>query len=172
MPNASEPSPVSTATPAAATAFSESPSTRLPTPSIRGPVNGAQTAAYASRKARKPRKQVLTLTQEAVHRLHEIQSDRGKLIKISVVAKGCAGGAYKLEYVDRAEKFDEIVEQDNVKVLVDSKSLMKIIGSEMDFIDDVLVSRFTFHNPNVVSTCGCEESFATKEDEERLSGGA
>lgn len=92
------------------------------------------------------------------------------MIKISVVAKGCAGGAYKLEYVDKADRFDEVVEQDDVKVLVDSKSLMKIIGSEMDFTDDVLASRFTFRNPNVVSTCGCEESFATKEDEERLLG--
>ena len=129
------------------------------------------TAAAASpRKVRRPRKQVLTLTPDALCRLRDIQSSEGKLIKISVVAKGCAGGAYKLEYVDKAEKFDEIVVQEDVKVLVDSKSLMKIIGSEMDFQDDVLASRFTFSNPNVVSTCGCEESFATKEDEERLLG--
>lgn len=82
------------------------------------------------------------------------------MIKISVVAKGCAGGAYKLEYVEKAEKFDEIVEQEGVKVLVDSKSLLKMIGSEMDFVDDVLASRFTFSNPNVTSTCGCEESMS------------
>lgn len=113
---------------------------------------------------------MLIITPRATDRLKEIQSDSGNFIKVSVVAKGCAGGAYKLEYVPKAARFDEVVEQDGVRVLVDSMSLMKIIGSEMDFVDDVLSSRFTFNNPNVVSTCGCEESFATKEDEERLLG--
>lgn len=172
IPNLHDPPPASTATPASATAIGESPPTLTSSPVPVNPTASPVTNAPSLRKARRPRKQVLTLTQDAVYRLREIQSDEGKLIKISVVAKGCAGGAYKLEYVDKVERFDEIVEQDGVRVLVDSKSLMKIIGSEMDFTDDVLASRFTFRNPNVVSTCGCEESFATKEDEERLLSGA
>jgi iron-sulfur cluster assembly protein len=111
------------------------------------------------------------LTPDAVERLKQIQSQDGKLIKISVVAKGCAGGAYRLDYLTPpAGKFDEVVEQDGVTVVVDSRSLMKVIGSVMDFRDDVLASRFVFENPNVVSTCGCEESFATKEDEDRILG--
>ena len=127
-------------------------------------------ATVKRKRPARPRKAVLSLTPDAVARLKEIQSSDGKYIKVSVVAKGCAGGAYKLEYVDSAGRFDEKVQQDGVTVLVDSKSLMKIIGSEMDYTDDLLASRFTFNNPNVVSTCGCEESFATKEDEERLLG--
>ena len=100
--------------------------------------------------------------------MRDIKSAQDKYIKISVVAKGCAGGAYKLEYVDKPSRFDETVSVDDVTVVVDSKSLMKIIGSEMDYQSEFLSSKFTFKNPNVVSTCGCEESFATKEDEERL----
>lgn len=112
-------------------------------------------------RIRRQKKAVLTLSDRAIARLRAIKSSDNKLIKISVVAKGCAGGAYKLEYVTQAQKFDESVTQDGITVLIDSKSLLKIIGSEMDFVDDVLSSRFTFNNPNVTGTCGCEESFTT-----------
>ena len=94
--------------------------------------------------------------------------------------KGCAGLSYHLEYVDKPGKFDEVVEQDGVKVLIDSKALFSIIGSEMDwkedalrcvFVevwkggrmlteDDVVSSKFTFKNPNVVDACGCGDSFS------------
>lgn len=119
-------------------------------------------------KPRRARKAILSFTDPALQRLRDIKSAQHKYIKISVVAKGCAGGAYKLDYVDSPSRFDETVTVDDVTVVVDSKSLMKIIGSEMDYKSDFLSSKFTFNNPNIVSTCGCEESFATKEDEERL----
>lgn len=57
--------------------------------------------------------------------------------------------AYHLEYVDKAGKFDEAVEQDGVKVLIDSKALFSIIGSEMDWVEDKLNQRFVFRNPNI-----------------------
>ncbi|CCG82079.1 Iron-sulfur assembly protein [Taphrina deformans PYCC 5710] len=168
IPNFPTSTPASTASPSTSHTQVESP----PTIDIRLPENATQAQPAKStnsgfqsatpKKVRRPRKQVLTLTTEALCRLREIQSEEGKMIKISVVAKGCAGGAYKLEYVEKAERFDEVVQQEDVKVLVDSKSLLKIIGSIMDFQDDVLSSRFTFRNPNVVSTCGCEESVAFK----------
>lgn len=66
---------------------------------------------------------------------------------------------YHLEYVDAPGKFDEEVIQDGVKVLIDSKALFSIIGSEMDWVDDKLASRFVFHNPNSKGQCGCGESF-------------
>ena len=92
--------------------------------------------------------------------------------------KGCSGSAYHLEYVDKPGKFDEQVEQDGVKVLIDSKALLKVIGSEMDWIEDKLSARFTFTNPNISKSqflmvlmirltkfiaeqCGCGESFST-----------
>ncbi|EIM20388.1 hypothetical protein WALSEDRAFT_20842, partial [Wallemia mellicola CBS 633.66] len=72
--------------------------------------------------------------------------------------KGCSGMSYHLEYVDKPARFDEVVEQDGVKVLVDSKALFSIIGSTMDWVDDRLSSKFVFNNPNVTETCGCGES--------------
>ena len=72
-----------------------------------------------------------------------------KLIKVGVRNRGCSGLAYHLEYVDRPGAFDEEVEQDGVKVLIDSKALFSIIGSEMDWIEDKLNQRFHFRNPNI-----------------------
>ena len=63
--------------------------------------------------------------------------------------RGCSGLAYHLEYVDKAGRFDEAVEQDGVKVLIDSKALFSIIGSEMDWVEDKLNQRFVFRNPNI-----------------------
>ena len=63
--------------------------------------------------------------------------------------RGCSGLAYHLEYVDKAGTFDEAVEQDGVKVLIDSKALFSIIGSEMDWVEDKLNERFVFRNPNI-----------------------
>lgn len=72
-----------------------------------------------------------------------------KLIKVGVRNRGCSGLAYHLEYVDKAGAFDEMVEQDGVKVLIDSKALFSIIGSEMDWVEDKLSQRFVFRNPNI-----------------------
>jgi iron-sulfur cluster assembly 1 len=62
--------------------------------------------------------------------------------------------------VDKPGAFDEVVEQDGVKVLIDSKALFSIIGSEMDWLEDQLSARFVFRNPNVTESCGCGESFS------------
>lgn len=72
-----------------------------------------------------------------------------KLIKVGVRNRGCSGLAYHLEYVDKPATFDEVVEQDGVKVVIDSKALFSIIGSEMDWIEDKLNQRFIFRNPNI-----------------------
>lgn len=98
-----------------------------------------------------------------------------QLIRIGVRNKGCAGLSYHLEYVEKPGKFDEVVEQDGVRVLIDSKALFSIIGSEMGWAEDplrcVLViashasysrfrsSKFVFNNPNIKDACGCGESF-------------
>jgi iron-sulfur cluster assembly accessory protein len=67
-----------------------------------------------------------------------------RLIRIGVRNKGCAGMSYHLDYVVAPEKFDEIVEQDGVKVVVDSKALFSVIGSEMDWQEDALGAKFVF----------------------------
>ena len=92
----------------------------------------------------------MTLTSTAVEQLRDLLDDpEPKLIRVGVKNNGCSGSAYHLEYVDAPGKFDEQVEQDGVKVLIDSKALIKVIGSEMDWVEDKLSARFVFRNPNV-----------------------
>jgi len=103
----------------------------------------------------------MTLTSTAVDHLRELLNEpEPKLIRVGVKNKGCSGSAYNLEYVDKPARFDEQVEQDGVKVLIDSKALIKVIGSEMDWVEDKLSARFTFRNPNITDQCGCGESFS------------
>ncbi|KAK4054608.1 Iron-sulfur assembly protein 1 [Microbotryomycetes sp. JL221] len=108
----------------------------------------------------KARKAAINLTSTAVERIKALlDAPEPKLIRIGVRNKGCAGMSYHLEYVDKPDKFDEIVEQDGVKVVVDSKALFSIIGSTMDWQEDALQAKFVFNNPNIKDACGCGESF-------------
>ncbi|PWN40580.1 hypothetical protein IE81DRAFT_293152, partial [Ceraceosorus guamensis] len=104
-------------------------------------------------------------TPTAVERLQSLLhgSQGPRLIRIGVRNKGCAGMSYHLEYVkpEEAGRFDERVKQDGVEVLVDSKALFSIIGSEMDWQEDRLSAKFVFNNPNVTDACGCGESWTT-----------
>ncbi|KDE03955.1 hypothetical protein MVLG_05589 [Microbotryum lychnidis-dioicae p1A1 Lamole] len=102
----------------------------------------------------------LTPPPEAVTRIRSLlSSPTPKLIRIGVRNKGCAGMSYHLEYVDEPARFDEVVEQDGVKVVVDSRALFSVIGSEMDWQEDALQAKFVFKNPNIKDACGCGESF-------------
>ena len=98
----------------------------------------------------RPRKAAMTLTSSATEHLQQLlELPEPKLIRVGVKNRGCSGLAYHLEYVEKAGKFDEAVEQDGVKVLIDSKALFSIIGSEMDWVEDKLNQRFVFRNPNI-----------------------
>lgn len=102
----------------------------------------------------------MTITPAAIEQLRTLLSQpEPKLIRVGVKNKGCSGLAYHLEYVEKPGAFDEVVEQDGVKVLIDSKALFSIIGSEMDWHEDKLSRRFIFRNPNIKEQCGCGESF-------------
>lgn len=106
------------------------------------------------------RKAAMKLTPGAVSQLRELLNQpQPKLIKVGVKNRGCSGLAYHLEFVEKPGMFDEEVEQDGVKVLIDSKALFSIIGSEMDWVEDKLNQRFVFKNPNIKEQCGCGESF-------------
>lgn len=103
----------------------------------------------------------MTITPDALVHLHELlDQPNPKMIRVGVKNRGCSGLAYHLEYVDKPAAFDEVVEQDGVKVLIDSKALFSIIGSEMDWQEDKLSARFIFRNPNITEQCGCGESFS------------
>ncbi|KAI1147166.1 hypothetical protein F4825DRAFT_160623 [Nemania diffusa] len=108
----------------------------------------------------RPRKAALKLTPTAVEQLRQLlDQPEPKLIKVGVRNRGCSGLAYHLEYVEKPGAFDEEVEQDGVRVVIDSKALFSIIGSEMDWVEDKLNQRFIFRNPNIKEECGCGESF-------------
>jgi len=97
-----------------------------------------------------PRKATIKLSPSAVQHLRDLlDQPEPKLIRIGTLAKGCSGLAYHLEYVDKPSMLDEQVEQDGVKVLIDNKALLNIIGSEMDWLSDKLNERFIFKNPNI-----------------------
>jgi len=140
-------------------------------PSLSADAAAPQTAAPPPPvpKTERPRptiratKAALTLTPAAVSRLRSLlNGPTPQLIRIGVRNKGCAGLSYHLDYVDKPGKFDEVVAQDDVRVLVDSKALFSIIGSEMDWQEDSLSSKFVFKNPNIKDACGCGESFNVK----------
>ncbi|QEU62361.1 Isa1 [Kluyveromyces lactis] len=108
----------------------------------------------------RPRKALISLTPNALSHLKGLlDQPEPKLIRIGVKNRGCSGLTYDLQYITSPGKFDEVVEQDGVKVIIDSKALFSIVGSEMDWVDDKLSSRFVFKNPNSKGTCGCGESF-------------
>ena len=108
------------------------------------------------------RKQALSVTDAAAQRIQMLLASRGKPsagIRVGVRARGCSGLSYTLEYADEKGKFDEIVQDKGVTILIDPKATMFIIGTEMDFVEDKLQSGFTFRNPNEKGRCGCGESF-------------
>lgn len=114
------------------------------------PAQSTEPAAKPRRSRLRPRKAAMTLTPTAVSQLQSMLSQPDpKMIRVGVKNRGCSGLAYNLEYVEKPGKFDEVVEQDGVKVLIDSKALFSIIGSEMDWHEDKLSQRFVFRNPNI-----------------------
>ncbi len=106
--------------------------------------------------------QLMTLTDAAAERVRHLMSRRaepGLGLRIGIRTGGCSGMAYRMEFATEEAPLDEVVEDKGVKVLIDGKALMFLIGTEMDYIEDKLQSGFVFNNPNEKGRCGCGESF-------------
>src|SRR5271170_5749587 len=117
---------------------------------------------YALEKRMRARQQALRVTDAAAQRIQALLAKRGKPsagIRIGVRSRGCSGLSYTLEYADEKGKFDEVVEDKGVTVLIDPKAVMFILGTEMDYVEEKLQNGFTFSNPNEKGRCGCGESF-------------
>lgn len=107
-------------------------------------------------------RQIMSITDPAAARVKELLDKRGKPsagVRIGVRTAGCSGMQYTLEYADEKGKYDEVVEDKGVTILVDPKAVMFLIGTKMDFETDKLKSGFVFINPNEKARCGCGESF-------------
>jgi iron-sulfur cluster assembly protein len=105
------------------------------------------------------RPQVMKLTESAARRIRELMArGEGVGLRVGVKNGGCAGMEYTMEWAKEQQQFDEVVEADGAKVLIDAKALMFLLGTEMDFQTGVLKSGFVFNNPNQTSACGCGES--------------
>jgi iron-sulfur cluster assembly protein len=106
---------------------------------------------------------VMTLTDAAARRVKEIiaKSDTPIVgVRVGVKNGGCAGMSYTMEYAVSVNPLDEVIEDKGVKVLIDPKAILFLLGTEMDFETAKLSSQFVFHNPNQTSACGCGESVA------------
>jgi len=117
--------------------------------------------ASTSTRVRRERPKVIRLTDAAASRIHDIMgSSEGRYIGVRVGVKngGCAGMSYTMDYAESQQPYDEVVEDKGVRILIDPKAVMFLIGTEMDFKRDKLSQRFIFSNPNQTEACGCGES--------------
>jgi iron-sulfur cluster assembly protein len=111
----------------------------------------------------RPRPQVMRLTETAASHIKDILGRAERPIagvRVGVKNGGCAGMSYTMEYAETANPLDEIVEDKGVKLLIDPKAVLFLLGTEMDYKIDRLTSGFVFNNPNQTSACGCGESVA------------
>ena len=113
--------------------------------------------------SRLSRFKVMTLTDAAAERVKQIMANTETPsvgLRVGVRNGGCAGMSYTMELADRIEPLDEVIEDKGVKVLIDPKAVLFLLGSEMDFKVDRLAATFSFRNPNETAACGCGESVA------------
>eukprot|EP01098_Paradermamoeba_levis_P016027 TRINITY_DN842_c0_g1_i2.p1 TRINITY_DN842_c0_g1~~TRINITY_DN842_c0_g1_i2.p1 ORF type:complete len:135 (+),score=26.93 TRINITY_DN842_c0_g1_i2:93-497(+) len=124
----------------------------------------------ANKGARKLPKSLIDVTPAAAQRLSSLVKQQGNDIagiRLTLKEKGCSGKSYDLEIVKEPPKFDEVVQvsegnpTEGIKLYIDSKAILSVIGTQLDFVEDKLKKEFIFVNPNIKGVCGCGESFAT-----------
>ena len=93
-------------------------------------------------------------------RLIAVQGTAGAVVRIGVQGGGCSGLSYNLTFDTKVSEFDEVIEADGVKFVVDAKSAVFLKGTTLDYVTALMGGGFKFVNPNAKSTCGCGESFS------------
>jgi len=128
---------------------------------------GRDSTCYDSKLARnmmataRLRPQMMRLTDAAANRIKSVMANAGRPIvgvRVGVKNGGCAGMAYTMEYAEKVEPSDEVVEDKGVRVLIDPKAVLFLLGTEMGYKVEKLAAQFVFNNPNQTSACGCGES--------------
>ena len=104
---------------------------------------------------------IMSLTEAAAARAQALMAAAAKpvvALRVGVKNGGCAGMSYTMDFTDKIEPYDEVVEDKGVKIVIDPKALMFLLGTEMDFQTNKLGASFVFNNPNQTGACGCGES--------------
>lgn len=121
----------------------------------------SEMTTITTRRPRRERPKVIRLSDAAASRIRDImEKAEGRYVGVRVGVKngGCAGMSYTMDYAETQTPLDEVVEDKGVRILIDPKAVMFLIGTEMDFKRDKLATRFVFSNPNQTEACGCGES--------------
>tara|TARA_Y100001970_G_C13901636_1_gene683934 strand:+ start:262 stop:597 length:336 start_codon:yes stop_codon:yes gene_type:complete len=106
--------------------------------------------------------QIIKISENAVSKIKEIMSQANNTtigVRVGVKSGGCAGLSYIMEYATDVKPNEEVIEEKGVKVLIDPKAVMYLLGTEMDYKKEKFSSQFIFKNPNETERCGCGESF-------------
>ena len=109
----------------------------------------------------RPRPQAVRLSDAAAERIREIMANADgqyQGIRVGVRNGGCAGMSYTMDYAEAAAPLEEVIDDKGVKVFIDPKAILFLIGTEIDFVREKMGARFTFINPNQTAACGCGES--------------
>jgi iron-sulfur cluster assembly protein len=109
----------------------------------------------------RPRPQVMRLTDAAALRIKDVMARAEQPVagvRVGVKNGGCAGMEYTMEYATQINPTDEVVEDKGVKIMVDPKAVLFLLGTEMDYKTEKLSAQFVFNNPNQTGACGCGES--------------
>ena len=110
---------------------------------------------------------MITLTPEAASKVKELLAERQRddlALRVFVQPGGCSGFSYGLAFDSRRNDDDQVLEQDGVRVVIDAMSARFLKGARIDYVESLSGSGFTIHNPNAIHTCGCGQSFRTREE--------
>ena len=111
--------------------------------------------------ASRPRSQVMRLTEAAAERLKAVMASADRpiaAVRVGVKNGGCAGMSYYMEYAETSDSLDEVIEDNGVRIFIDPKAVLFLLGTEMDYKVEKLSAQFIFNNPNQTAACGCGES--------------
>ena len=107
---------------------------------------------------------MIEITEKAKERISELRKQEGKgeesHVRVSVKGGGCSGLMYDLSFDEHTQENDQVYEDKGVKIFVDRKSILYLVGTTLDFSDGLNGKGFQFINPNASRTCGCGESFS------------
>lgn len=105
---------------------------------------------------------MITLTNNAANKIKDIiknENDENMSLRLGIKGGGCSGFNYSLNFEKSISENDQVFTEKGIQIVIDPKSYIYLAGTELDFVDSLDGSGFTFNNPNAVKTCGCGSSF-------------